>query len=186
MKTLLSSILLICTISMLSQNRSPYLNNRVSHEQYNVDDSSKTAESEVLKKWQFKIGLSINNTAANSECSYLISLSSLFNLSFDARPYSFVSFTPAITTKPIFIFNNVSISPKAGVGVILLGPVAGLEAFTAEVGIVLRYTINNDYNILIEYKQISKSSVSEGFETLPPKHLIKNFPIRLISIGIEL
>jgi len=156
-------------------------------------DSSAAAKSDSLqnsktefKNWQFKIGYSLNNkNVTNLEGSYLIQISQVFALSLDTRLYSFISFTPSLSTNQIKITNAISISLKGGLGVIALGPVAGLEAMTAEFAIAFRYKIANNYNFVLEYKRISKSSISEGFETFPPKHWIRKFPIEFLSFGIE-
>jgi len=150
-----------------------------------INISDKPTEP-VFKKWQTKVGYSLNNkNIFNLEGSYLISLSHVFALSLDTRIYSFLTISPSITTKPITITKKLSFSLKTGLGFILFGPVAGLRDIAFELGASVRYKINKDFNILLEYKQINKNSAYVGFDTLPPKQMIRNFPIRFISIGIE-
>jgi hypothetical protein len=155
----------------------------------NVFSQSQTSPKDIepiSKNWQIKIGYSLNNkNVFNIEGGYLIPLSRAFAFVADARLYSFLTVSPSLATQPIVISDKISFSLKFGLGFIFFGPVSGLTDVAFELGGLLRYQISKDYNIVFEYKQISKNSHYEGFETFSPKQMINNFPIRFISIGVE-
>ena len=150
---------------------------------------SQTSEKDketISKDWQIKIGYSLNNkNVLNIEGGYLIPLSQAFAFSLDTRLYSFISVSPSLASQPITISKKISFSLKVGLGFILFGPSIGLKDVAFELGGLIRYKINEDYNIVLEYKQISKNSAYVSFDTFPPKQIISNFPIRFISIGVE-
>ncbi len=152
------------------------------YSQSNITDKQST----VFKNWQARLGYSLNNkNIYNIEGSYLISLSHVFAFSLDTRIYSFLTVSPSLATQPIPVSEKISFSLKTGLGFIFFGPVAGLNDIAFEFGALVRYSINKYYNIILEYKQIKKNSAYLGFDTLPPKQIVQNFPIRFISIGIE-
>lgn len=151
-----------------------------------TEDSIQT-DKNPLGNWQLKFGYSINNKYVFIiEGSYLLPVSKLLYCFFDTRIYSFISFTPGFALQPIIITENISFSCKAGLGVVFIGPVAAINTFTFETGITLRYKISNGVHILIEYRQLDKSAIWSTLTTLPPVQTIKNFPIKILTFGIEL
>jgi hypothetical protein len=144
------------------------------------------ADSSFENYWQAKIGYSLNNVyVTNIEGSYIIPISHLFEFSLDARIYSFITISPSIRTRSISVLEKLSIYPKFGLGFATFGPFSFLGDIGFELGVGFVYKLSDNYNLLIEYKQFGKNSLYEGFESLPPKQIIDNFPIRFISIGLE-
>jgi hypothetical protein len=141
-----------------------------------------------FKKWQLKLGYSLNNkNIFNIEASNIFRISNLFALSLDYRLYSFISITPSLVTRPIDIQKDFSISIKGGIGIMGLPvPVIiyGLDIST-EFGVIFRYRLNEKCNILLEYKQIHKNSLYESFNSLFNGPSINHFPLRFISVGVE-
>lgn len=182
-KSVIIIVLLFVQVSIGQGNLKNMFNQDV---QILIDDSTENKNMSI-KRWQIKSGFSFNNkNVYNIEGSYLTYLSNSFILSVDLRLYSFLSFTPTLSTKSLKLFDHLSFSPTIGLGIIGLGPVNGIEAFTIEFGLILRYLINENCNFILSYKQVTSSAYYPAFYSLPPKQLIENFPIRFLSIGLEI
>jgi hypothetical protein len=144
----------------------------------------KNVDSVSSSCFRIKIGSGLNNQIFNIEASYLFPLSKSLVLAIDARFYNFISFTSYLEYNIPFT-KEIHLAPKLGIGVIAPGPILGIESVTLEMGFNVLYNITSDVSLGVEYKQIYKSSISDGIRTLPPTHLISDFPIRLFSIFIQ-
>ena len=184
-------ILTVITLNLSNFNLSHCQTDVVelSHNSISTQNEKKDND-QIFKRWQIRAGYSINNdSVATLEGSYVIPLSHLFAVSIDARIYSFFSITPFLTTRPIKIYDKFSFSAQGGIGIRAFGVGFGgsIGDITAELGATIRYKLNDKMNFILNYKQISSSSHYPTFSTLfPPKVKIDNFPIRFITIGIEL
>lgn len=137
-----------------------------------------------IKNWQIKGGVSFNNESVfNVEGSYIIPISQAFQFSLDTRIYSYLTISPSLKTRSIEIIDKMYFYLKFGLGFNVFG-IIPFTNFATELSLAFIYKLNDNVNLLIEYKQAKYSSA--GFETLFSRNMIDNFPIRFISIGVEI
>jgi len=149
------------------------------------DDERYSERYELFKSFQIKLGYSFNKNTPNIEGNYSFPLSHIFSFGLDLRIYSFPTISPEIATMPIILTDHISISAKGGLEFFLFSPIP-LANLSTQFAFLIRYKINNDYNLLLEFKQINQNSSMNGFDTLPPRKHVLGFPIRFLSIGIEI
>ena len=140
---------------------------------------------DLFKNFQVKTGYSPNKYVVNLEGNYSFPLSHAFTFGVNLRLYSFPTVSPSIGTMPIIISENFSVSVKGGIEFFIFSPLPLLNVSTQFSGLI-RYKVHNDYNLILEFKQINQNSSMDGFDTLLPRIKVLGFPIQFISLGIEL
>ena len=140
---------------------------------------------DLFKNFQIKTGYSPNKHVVNVEGNYSLPMSHVFAFGVDFRLYSFPTVSPSIGTMPIILSDRFSVSVKGGLEFFIFSPLPLLNVSTQFSGLI-RYKVHNDYNLILEFKQINQNSSMDGFDTLLPRIKVLGFPIQFISLGIEL
>lgn len=131
------------------------------------------------------MGYSYNKEITNFEGNYSFPLSHAFAFGIDVRLLSFPSISPVLITMPIILSDKFSISVKGGIEFFVFSPIP-LANVSTQFGGLIRYKINNDYNLFLEFKQINQNTSMDGFDAFFPRKHVRGFPFRFVSFGIEL
>ncbi|MBK7103792.1 MAG: hypothetical protein IPH62_00710 [Ignavibacteriae bacterium] len=132
------------------------------------------------------MGYSYNKEITNFEGNYSFPLSHAFAFGIDVRLLSFPSISPNLITMPIILGDKLSISIKGGLEFFAFSPFVPFLNVSTQFGGIIRYKVDADYNLIIEFKQINQNSAMDGFDAFLPRKHVRGFPFRFISLGIEL
>ena len=135
----------------------------------------------AFKNYQVKVGYSTNKGITNVEGNYSFALSQAFAFGVDVRLLSFPSISPSLVTMPIILTNKFSISIKGGLEFFAFSPFTPFLNVSTHYGGIIRYEINDDYNIIVEFKQINQNTTMDGFDSFLPRKHVRGFPIQFIS-----
>ena len=143
------------------------------------------SNSNSFQRWQLKMGFSANNQEEYSiAVGYKLPVFKRNLALFEANFFTLPALSVLFGYKDVKITNTVYFEPMIGIVYIPFVLATGAPALCSS--ITLKYKITQHTNFIAEFRQVHIGLTQGGIFSFSRKRQIYNFPIRFISIGIEL